>query len=133
MAEQFDMFTGEAVETGSALAPSTRDINDMDAIQDVLDRAVRVGYMLVGANEQVYRKVQGSQINEIERVSINEAELVHQLIRQKYLTVGGNHHCVHGRSSGPANSVLVPRDTRHRLSRWHALKRPTTWPQRKTG
>jgi hypothetical protein len=107
--------------------PAHVDSNDIELMQIVAGNAVRCGYLLVGPSERVYARVAG---DEVQRVPRYEEDAVHQLLRRRWLTTGGNHHITCGAASLIGMAVLVPKDTRLRVTRWDRLQRPTSWPRR---
>ena len=113
-----DLF-GAPVES-KPTAPKVKTVNNLDTVQTVIDRACSERpYMLVGPTGQPHRMGDNGVVKPL---IYWEAEALHQLIRQKLLTVGGNHtyDTRYGAKSG--QSVLVPKSTRDMLSRWRALK-----------
>lgn len=98
----------------------------MDLIQRVIRTASISGFVLVGGNERVYQRTTD---NHVEQVSTDVDDAVHQLIKRKWLHVGGTHHVRYGRYQGPARSVLVPKKSRDMVHRWQALQRPKSWQQ----
>lgn len=120
-----DLF-GNEIPGPAQSTQDTKVMNDMDLVESVLSLAINVGYRLVGAQEKVYRRVEGRD-EEIETVPGYEADMVHNLIDQKYLTVGGHHHCRWRGFEGSGRSVLIPKKTRHWLIRLKSYKRPSAW------
>jgi hypothetical protein len=125
-AGELDLFGNPIAKLTKSTRDTTKLINDMDLAESVLSLAINVGYRLIGTQEKVYRRVEGRD-EEIESVPRYEADMVHNLIEQKYLTIGGHHHCRWRGFEGSGRSVLVPKTTKHYLSRLRAYKRPTTW------
>lgn len=101
-------------------------VNDMGLIERVLRAASEDGFVLVGVREDVYRKTAGDRI---ERVPGDVDAAVHQLIDAKWLETGGMKTYRYDRYTGPARSVLVPRKTRQKATRWRSLTRPQSWNQ----
>jgi hypothetical protein len=99
--------------------------NDVDLMHTVAANAVRCGYLLVGGNERVYTRTTG---DEVARVPRYEEDAVHQLLRRRWLTLGTPHRITCGAASLVGTTVLVPRDTRARITRWAHLQRPPSWP-----
>ncbi len=97
--------------------------NDVDLIESVIRLAREPGYVLVGATEGVYRR-RADSTDEVERVPQYEADAVHQLLTQKWLTAGGGHQVRYGRYAGRATSVLLTRATASRAARWSNDHRP---------
>jgi hypothetical protein len=93
----------------------------------VAANAVRCGYLLVGANERVYTRVVDGG-DEVARVPRYEEDAVHQLLRRRWLTLGTPHRITCGAASLVGTTVLVPKDTRARITRWANLQRPPSWP-----
>lgn len=120
-----DLF-GDEVPDAQQSTSDRPPINDMDLVEAVLSVATSVGYRLIGAGEKVYRRSE-TRKDGIEPVPAYEADAVHQLIDAKYLEIGGHHLCVYRQFEGYGRSVLVPKRTKHALSRWRAYKRPSTW------
>jgi len=113
-----DLFGTEVEDKPAAEKPRTT--NNLDVVQTVIDRACSERpYMLIGLTGQPHRMGDNKIVKPL---IFWEAEALHQLIRQKLLTVGGNHtyETRYGAKSG--QSVLVPRSTRDMLNRWRALK-----------
>ena len=57
-----------------------------------------------------------------------EEDAVHQLLRRRWLTLGTPHRITCGAASLVGTTVLVPKDTRARITRWAHLQRPPSWP-----
>ncbi|GAA2349685.1 hypothetical protein GCM10009854_29220 [Saccharopolyspora halophila] len=95
------------------------EVNDMELIEKVLRAASRVGFVLVGVREDVYKRLQD---DEVERVPEHIDAAVHQLIEAKWLEIGGTHHVRYDRYQGPARSVLIPTRSRRTAYRWAALQ-----------
>ncbi|MBP2474007.1 hypothetical protein JOF53_002879 [Crossiella equi] len=132
-----DLF-GNPVETTPApenTRPDKPALNDMDAVVAVLERAVSDrSYMLLGMSERVYRITGPKRPDRCLPVSPAtawEAETVHQLIKARYLNVGGRHPVVSGAITGYACSVLVPKATQQQLTHWKHLARPKGWAESK--
>jgi hypothetical protein len=89
--------------------------------------AVRCGYLLVGANQRVYTRVVDGG-DEVARVPRYEEDAVHQLLRRRWLTLGTPHRITCGAASLIGTTVLIPKDTRARITRWSHLQRPPSWP-----
>ncbi|WP_157182616.1 hypothetical protein [Sciscionella marina] len=123
-ANDTDLF-GNTVGTENAKPKRKRPrkVNDMAAVEEVLDRArTDNGYVLAGVADRVCRVID-PDANKITTVPDHEAIVVEQLIRQKWLTVGGQHLYVwRNRREGFGHSVLVPRSTRDAMNRWAHLK-----------
>lgn len=123
-----DLFGNEITDSPTAPAEPRTVTNDMAAVMTVLGHAVEeYGYLLAGPSRRVMRKTDKDVMKPVPRW---EADLVHQLIETKRLTVGGTHFMRCGAVSSHAHSVLVPKTTRADLSRWRALKTPSTWNAR---
>lgn len=120
-AAETDLF-GTPVER-PAQAKRARSTNDMRAVQAVLARACSgCGYALAGVAERVCRIVDPDRLV-IERVPDDEALVVEQLIRGRWLTVGGQHRYTwRNRREGTGRSVLVPRSTQNTMQRWAHLR-----------
>lgn len=101
--------------------------NDVDLMHTVAANAVRCGYLLVGAAERVYARVT-DRGGDVARVPRYEEDAVHQLLRQRWLTLGAAHHVTCGAAALTGTAVLVPKDTRVRIERWQHLQRPPSWP-----
>lgn len=118
---------GETDLFGNPVAPLPKreaprpPINDMDLIETVLQTASRIGFVLVGLREDVYKRLSS---DEVEKVPEDMDVAVHQLIDAKWLEIGGTHHVRYGRYQGPARSVLVPRRSKQAAYRWEALAHP---------
>jgi hypothetical protein len=106
-------------------AGSRGESNDVDLMHTVAANAVRCGYLLVGANERVYTRTTG---DEVARVPRYEEDAVHQLLRRRWLTLGTPHRIICGAASLVGTTVLVPKETRARITRWAYLQRPPSWP-----
>jgi hypothetical protein len=124
-----DLFGDEITDTTPAAPSKPRPVvNDMTAVMTVLGHAVdEFGYLLTGPSRRVMRK---SDKTTMRPIPMWEANLVHQLLDSGQLTIGGTHFMRCGAVSGHAYSVLVPKSTRLRLSRWRALKAPSAWNTR---
>lgn len=127
MESETDLF-GNPVAPLARVGKDDPPINDMDLIRQVLRTATNEKFVLVGANELVYRRTTGDCV---ERASRVEDRAVHQLIDAKWLDIGGHHTVRYDRYTGSARSVLVPRKTRAAAARWRALQRPSTWTSTK--
>ena len=116
---------------GSTSAPagsvSRVESNDVDLMHTVAANAVRCGYLLVGPAERVYSCADGRD-GEVQRVPRYEEDAVHQLLRRRWLTTGADHHVTCGAAALTGTAVLVPKDTRTRITRWEQLQRPPSWP-----
>ena len=104
---------------------SRGESNDVDLMHTVAANAVRCGYLLVGANERVYTRTAGDQVARVPRY---EEDAVHQLLRRRWLALGAPHRITCGAASLVGTTVLVPKDTRARITRWAHLQRPPSWP-----
>jgi hypothetical protein len=106
-------------------APTTpQESNDVDLMHAVAANAIHAGYVLVGASERVYARVAG---DEVVRVPRFEEDAVHQLLRRRWLTIGGSHALTCGAASLTGVALLVPRQTRTAVTRWEHLQRPPAW------
>ncbi len=118
---------GETDLFGNPVAPLPKreeprpPINDMDLIEKVLRSASRIGFVLVGIREEVYKRLSN---DEVEKVPEHIDVAVHQLIEARWLEIGGTHHVRYGRYQGSARSVLVPRRSKQAAYRWEALANP---------
>jgi hypothetical protein len=113
-----DLF-GEPVERPVPERGPYYATNDIAVIEEVLRKAASdLGYVLIGVSEQVYRLVDSDRV---ERVPIDEEDVVHQLLSESLLSVGGRRTIDFGRFDCVANTVAVPLATRRMLSRWRAL------------
>jgi hypothetical protein len=113
-----DLF-GTEIEDKPA-TKKAKAVNNLETVQTVIERACSERpYMLIGLTGQPHRMGDNGIVKPL---IYWEAEALHQLIRQKLLTVGGNHtyETRYGAKTGQA--VLVPKKTRDMLSRWRALK-----------
>jgi hypothetical protein len=113
-----DLF-GNPIEDKPA-EKKAKAVNNLEIVQTVIERACSERpYMLIGLTGQPHRMGDNGLAKPL---IFWEAEALHQLIRQKLLTVGGNHtyETRYGAKTGQA--VLVPRKTRDMLNRWRALK-----------
>ncbi|MFC7342116.1 hypothetical protein [Saccharopolyspora griseoalba] len=117
MSSETDLFGNPVLPLPKREVPR-EEINDMELIEKVLRAASRVGFVLVGVREDVYKRLQG---DEVERVPEHIDAAVHQLIEAKWLEVGGTHHVRYDRYQGPARSVLVPTRSRRKAYLWGAL------------
>jgi hypothetical protein len=106
--------------------------NDVDLMHTIAANAVRCGYLLVGANQRVYTRVVDGG-DEVARVPRYEEDAVHQLLRRRWLTLGTPHRITCGAVSLIGTTVLVPKDTRARITRWAHLQRPPSWPSPPVG
>src|SRR4051794_12155110 len=107
--------------------PGQRPVtNDMDLIETVIGLAIDPGYVLPGAEQQVYRRITKRDAD-VEAVPSYEADAVHQLITSGHLNIGGTHQFWRGGWDSTGQSVLVPPRTRRQASRWAALARPGGW------
>ncbi|TDC93630.1 hypothetical protein E1161_09310 [Saccharopolyspora aridisoli] len=93
----------------------------MDLIEKVLRSASRIGFVLVGIREDVYKRLSN---DEVEKVPDHVDVAVHQLIEARWLEIGSTHHVRYGRYQGSARSVLVPRRSKQASYRWEALANP---------
>jgi hypothetical protein len=116
-----DLFGNELPDQPApAAAPKVKPGNNMDTVIKVLDRAMGDGgYVLVGTTGQPHR------VGENKRLTpciYWETAVIHDLIRSSMLTVGAQKwmDTRHGRK--PCQSILVPRTTRLKVTRWKALK-----------
>lgn len=113
-----DLF-GNPVEPLPARSSARPPVNDMEVIERVLREASQDGFVLIGVHrEQVHRRTTG---DDVEPVSAELDAAVHQLIDAKWLEVGGTHQVRYGRLTGPGRSVLVPKKSRQKSTRWDAL------------
>src|SRR6185437_3168984 len=116
--------SGPAVILGQR-APSRSESNDVDLMVTVAANAVRCGYLLVGAAERVYARVDAD--DRVARVPRYEEDAVHQLLRRRWLTLGATHPITCGAAHLIGTAVLVPKATRDRITRWERLQRPPSW------
>jgi hypothetical protein len=113
-----DLFGTEIEDKPATKKPKA--VNNLDVVQTVIDRAYSERpYMLIGPTGQPHRMGDHGLVKPL---IFWEAEALHQLIRQKLLTVGGNHTYDTRYGAKAGQSVLVPKSTRDMLSRWRALK-----------
>ncbi len=102
-----------------------RESNDYDLLQSVAAVAGDCGYLLVGAAERVYRRADHGHGGEVVRVPRYEEDAVHQLLRHRWLTLGGQHNTVTcGAATLTGTSVLVPKATQGRIARWRLSQQP---------
>jgi hypothetical protein len=128
MAGQSDLFGDPAPAAPDSSRPlSTVESNDIDLMHTVAANAIRCGYVLVGNSERVYART--SDRDDVARVPRYEEDAVHQLLRRRWLTRGQDHHVTCGAASLTGASVLVPQQTRSRLTRWQQFQRPASWPR----
>ena len=114
-------------QTGSDRQAGTGgESNDVDLMHTIAANAVRCGYLLVGAHQRVYARVDAH--TEVARVPGYEDDAVHQLLRRHWLTLGASHHLTCGAATLTGVAVLVSRDTRTQLLRWNHHQRPPSWP-----
>ena len=116
----------------------SRESNDYDLLHSIAAVAGECGYLLVGAAERVYRRAEHS--GEVVRVPRYEEDAVHQLLRHRGLTLGGQHTLTCGAATLTGTSVLVPKATRARVARWRRSQqspRPllagSSWPHQRKG
>jgi hypothetical protein len=113
-----DLFGTEVEEKSKTTKPKTT--NNLNTVQTVIERACSERpYMLIGLTGQPHRMGDNKIVKPL---IFWEAEALHQLIRQKLLTVGGNHTYETRYGAKTGQSVLVPKSTRDMLNRWRALK-----------
>jgi hypothetical protein len=125
-AGQTDLFGNPTSTPAPSSRPvSTVESNDIDLMHTVAANAMRCGYVLVGNAERVYART--GDRDDVVRVPRYEEDAVHQLLRRRWLTRGGDHHVTCGAASLTGPSVLVPQQTRSRLTRWEQLQRPASW------
>jgi hypothetical protein len=99
-------------------------INNMDVIEAVLNTAREHGYLLVGEQEQVWRRA-GEDV--LEPTTAREAAAVCQLLGAGLLTLGGWHPVTrHGRPA-QGRSALVPASSRALSRRIAGYRRPVSW------
>ena len=103
-----------------------RESNDIELMYTLAANAVRCGYLLVGAHQRVYARVNAH--TEVARVPGYEDDAVHQLLRRRWLTLGASHHLTCGAATLTGVAVLVSRDTRTRLLRWAHQQHPPCSP-----
>ncbi len=128
---QLDLFGQPVTIPAPRLAPqpvSQIESNDVDLMHTIATNAARCGYLLVGGSERVYTRVPDKHPDEVARVPRYVEDAVHQLLRRRWLSTGSQHHVTCGAVSLTGASVLVPRDTRARITRWERLQRPPSWP-----
>ena len=97
--------------------------NDPELIADVVRIATEPGYVVIGAAERVFRRVDGTKTKggPVEPVPAYEQDVVRQLLSTGQLRTGGTHTVRYGGREGSASSVLVPRGTRDMVTRWSNL------------
>jgi hypothetical protein len=113
-----DLFGG-AVDDKPVTTKPAKVVNNMETVKTVIERACSERpYMLVGPTGQPHRLADDGLVKPC---IFWEAEAIHQLVRQKLITVGGYHTYQTRYGSKSGQSLLVPKSTRDMLRRWQAL------------
>ncbi len=97
-----------------------RITNDIDELVAVLRLACGEEYAVVGALQQVWRCLSGPWIEPAARY---EADIVHQLLDVRWLTVGRIQLYEHQGGDVAGRAVLVPKSAHQWLARWDSCHR----------
>lgn len=131
---QLDLFGNPAPPptNGTSTVVPLVESNDIELMLTVAANAIRCGYLLAGPSERVYAR-DSDQRDEVVRVPRYEDDAVHQLLRRRWFGRGSPHQVTCGAVTLRATSVLVPKDTRHRVASWQHTQRPAHWPDTPMG
>jgi adenosylmethionine-8-amino-7-oxononanoate aminotransferase len=134
-AGQLDLFGNADAPAPPVASTGTAagETNDIDLIRHIAGNAGRNLYLLVGRAERVYARADGAESTDVVRVPRYEEDAVHQLLRRRLLTRGGQHAVTCGAASLNGTAVLAPRSTRLMVERWEHLQRPASWIARNHG
>lgn len=104
--------------------PARSATNDPELVAAVVRAAMSRGYVVMGAAQRVFLREPGETKKgaRVEPVPAYEQDTVRQLLDTGLLTTGGIHIVRHGRTEGPAHSVLVPKATAAMVTRWSNLR-----------
>jgi hypothetical protein len=121
---QLGLFGGPGWEPDPPARPVSHiESNNVELMHTVAGNADRAGYLVAGRAERVYARDPDRHGRAV-RVPRWEEDAVHQLLRRRWLALGGTYRFVCGAAELTGTTVLVPRETRARVDRWQQLQRP---------